>query len=201
MPALALPTPSAGAQGGNLCVPFGPRERTVRAIVAFPLVVPPHSRKPAVSREGVACGSAVKIVRRDHDPLSRGSCSDCNRGNYRGGDGAPTHQVNASGADGAPTPARSAAAAVRLKLCALHWLRLRGSCLISHYQTPVKIGSCWVRPGDMVVGDIDGAIVVPPKPCFCAPKRSCAMRGKSLPGWRMAKAFNRSRRRAVTTPQ
>lgn len=38
-----------------------------------------------------------------------------------------------------------------------------GRCLISHYQTPVKIGSCWVRPGDMVVGDIDGVIVVPRK--------------------------------------
>lgn len=38
-----------------------------------------------------------------------------------------------------------------------------GRCLISHYQTPVRIGSCWVRPGDVVVGDIDGVIVVPRK--------------------------------------
>ncbi|WP_320409767.1 hypothetical protein [Bosea sp. Root483D1] len=36
-----------------------------------------------------------------------------------------------------------------------------GRCLISHYQTPVKIGSCWIRPGDIVIGDIDGVIVVP----------------------------------------
>lgn len=36
-----------------------------------------------------------------------------------------------------------------------------GRCLISHYQVAVKIGSVWVRPGDIVVGDIDGVIVVP----------------------------------------
>jgi len=38
-----------------------------------------------------------------------------------------------------------------------------GRCLISHYQIPVKIGSVMVRPGDIVVGDIDGVIVVPRK--------------------------------------
>lgn len=36
-----------------------------------------------------------------------------------------------------------------------------GRCLISHYQTPVKFGAVLVRPGDVVVGDIDGVIVVP----------------------------------------
>lgn len=34
-------------------------------------------------------------------------------------------------------------------------------CLITHYQLPVKIGAVFVRPGDIVVGDIDGVIVVP----------------------------------------
>lgn len=36
-----------------------------------------------------------------------------------------------------------------------------GRCLISHYQTPVRIGSVLVRPGDVVLGDIDGVVVVP----------------------------------------
>lgn len=38
-----------------------------------------------------------------------------------------------------------------------------GRCLISHYQTPIKIGSTWIRPGDIIVGDIDGVIAVPRK--------------------------------------
>jgi 4-hydroxy-4-methyl-2-oxoglutarate aldolase len=38
-----------------------------------------------------------------------------------------------------------------------------GRCLISHYQTPIKIGTTLVRPGDVVLGDIDGVIVVPRK--------------------------------------
>lgn len=38
-----------------------------------------------------------------------------------------------------------------------------GRCLITHYQLPVKIGSVMVRPGDIVLGDIDGVIVVPRK--------------------------------------
>lgn len=36
-----------------------------------------------------------------------------------------------------------------------------GRCLISHYQTPIKFGTVFVRPGDIVVGDIDGVVVVP----------------------------------------
>jgi 4-hydroxy-4-methyl-2-oxoglutarate aldolase len=38
-----------------------------------------------------------------------------------------------------------------------------GRCMISHYQTPIKIGTTLVRPGDVVLGDIDGVIVVPRK--------------------------------------
>lgn len=38
-----------------------------------------------------------------------------------------------------------------------------GRCLISHYQIPIRIGTAWIRPGDIVVGDIDGVIVVPRK--------------------------------------
>jgi regulator of RNase E activity RraA len=36
-----------------------------------------------------------------------------------------------------------------------------GRCLISHYQQPVKIGTVFIRPGDIVLADIDGVIVVP----------------------------------------
>ena len=38
-----------------------------------------------------------------------------------------------------------------------------GRCLITHYQIPVKFGTVLVRPGDIVVGDIDGVVVVPRK--------------------------------------
>ncbi|WP_372933668.1 RraA family protein [Mariniphaga sediminis] len=34
-------------------------------------------------------------------------------------------------------------------------------CQITHYQIPVKIGDVTVRPGDVVLGDIDGVLVVP----------------------------------------
>jgi regulator of RNase E activity RraA len=36
-----------------------------------------------------------------------------------------------------------------------------GRCLISHYQIPVQIGDVFVRPGDVIVGDADGAVAVP----------------------------------------
>lgn len=36
-----------------------------------------------------------------------------------------------------------------------------GRCQITHYQIPVRIGDVFIRPGDVVVGDIDGVIVVP----------------------------------------
>jgi regulator of RNase E activity RraA len=36
-----------------------------------------------------------------------------------------------------------------------------GRCLITHYQVPVKIGDATVKPGDVVLGDIDGVLVVP----------------------------------------
>lgn len=36
-----------------------------------------------------------------------------------------------------------------------------GRCLITHCQIPIKIGDAVVRPGDVVLGDIDGVLVVP----------------------------------------
>lgn len=34
-------------------------------------------------------------------------------------------------------------------------------CLITHYQTPIIIGNVLIKPGDVIVGDIDGIVVVP----------------------------------------
>jgi regulator of RNase E activity RraA len=34
-------------------------------------------------------------------------------------------------------------------------------CQITHYQIPIKIGDVVIRPGDIVLGDIDGVLIVP----------------------------------------
>lgn len=36
-----------------------------------------------------------------------------------------------------------------------------GRCLITHYQIPIKIGDVIIKPGDIVLGDVDGVLVVP----------------------------------------
>lgn len=36
-----------------------------------------------------------------------------------------------------------------------------GRCLITHYQTTLKIGDVTIKPGDIILGDIDGVLVVP----------------------------------------
>src|SRR5918993_761918 len=36
-----------------------------------------------------------------------------------------------------------------------------GRLLITHYQIPVQIGEVFVRPGDLILGDADGAVAVP----------------------------------------
>jgi 4-hydroxy-4-methyl-2-oxoglutarate aldolase len=36
-----------------------------------------------------------------------------------------------------------------------------GRCLITHYQIPIQIGDVTVKPGDIVLGDIDGVLIVP----------------------------------------
>jgi len=36
-----------------------------------------------------------------------------------------------------------------------------GRCLITHYQTPIMIRGVVIKPGDVVLGDIDGVVVVP----------------------------------------
>jgi len=47
------------------------------------------------------------------------------------------------------------------------WYRYRspngslGRCQITHYEIPVRVGDVFVRPGDIIVGDIDGTVCVP----------------------------------------
>jgi 4-hydroxy-4-methyl-2-oxoglutarate aldolase len=36
-----------------------------------------------------------------------------------------------------------------------------GRCLITHYQVPILIGKVLIKPGDIILGDIDGVLVVP----------------------------------------
>ncbi|MEM1135365.1 MAG: RraA family protein [Bacteroidota bacterium] len=36
-----------------------------------------------------------------------------------------------------------------------------GRCLITHYQITLKIGNVIIKPGDIILGDIDGVLVVP----------------------------------------
>jgi len=36
-----------------------------------------------------------------------------------------------------------------------------GRCLITHYQVPIMIRGVVIKPGDVILGDIDGVVVVP----------------------------------------
>jgi regulator of RNase E activity RraA len=36
-----------------------------------------------------------------------------------------------------------------------------GRCLITHYQVPIMIHGVLIKPGDVILGDIDGVVVVP----------------------------------------
>ncbi len=36
-----------------------------------------------------------------------------------------------------------------------------GRCLITHFQIPLQIDDVFIRPGDVVLGDVDGVLVVP----------------------------------------
>lgn len=36
-----------------------------------------------------------------------------------------------------------------------------GRCLITHYQIPIQIDDVFIRPGDVILGDVDGVLVVP----------------------------------------
>jgi len=41
-----------------------------------------------------------------------------------------------------------------------------GRCMITHFQVPIKIGDCVIKPGDILVGDIDGVLAIPRKMAY-----------------------------------
>jgi regulator of RNase E activity RraA len=60
-----------------------------------------------------------------------------------------------------------------------------GRCLITHYQIPIKIGDVTIKPGDIILGDIDGVLVVPRNIAFDVLLRAEAIRAneKEIFGW------------------
>lgn len=47
-----------------------------------------------------------------------------------------------------------------------------GRCQITHYQIPIEIGNVFIRPGDVIVGDVDGVLVVPREIAFAVLARA-----------------------------
>jgi regulator of RNase E activity RraA len=45
--------------------------------------------------------------------------------------------------------------------CFRHPNAALGRAMISHYQVPLRIGGVMVHPGDVVLGDMDGVVIVP----------------------------------------
>jgi 4-hydroxy-4-methyl-2-oxoglutarate aldolase len=60
-----------------------------------------------------------------------------------------------------------------------------GRCLITHYQIPVRIGDATVKPGDVVLGDIDGVLVVPREIAYAVLLRAEEIKAdeKKIFGW------------------
>ncbi|MFW5656856.1 MAG: RraA family protein [Bacteroidota bacterium] len=60
-----------------------------------------------------------------------------------------------------------------------------GRCLITHYQIPIRIGDVTIKPGDVVLGDIDGVLVVPRGIAFDVLKRAEEIKEneKKIFGW------------------
>jgi 4-hydroxy-4-methyl-2-oxoglutarate aldolase len=60
-----------------------------------------------------------------------------------------------------------------------------GRCQISHYQIPIKIGDALIKPGDIVLGDIDGVVIVPRDIAYSVLERAEEIRSneKKIFGW------------------
>ena len=60
-----------------------------------------------------------------------------------------------------------------------------GRCLITHYQIPIKIGSVDIKPGDVLMGDIDGVLCVPRDIAYDVLQRAEEIREneKKIFGW------------------
>ncbi|WP_339867027.1 RraA family protein [uncultured Algoriphagus sp.] len=60
-----------------------------------------------------------------------------------------------------------------------------GRCLITHYQIPIKIGDVTIKPGDIILGDVDGVLVIPRELAYDVLIRSEEIREneKKIFGW------------------
>ena len=60
-----------------------------------------------------------------------------------------------------------------------------GRCLITHYQVPIKIGDVVIKPGDVILADIDGVLCVPRDIAFDVLVRAEEIRAneKKIFGW------------------
>lgn len=60
-----------------------------------------------------------------------------------------------------------------------------GRCLITHYQIPIEVGNVFIKPGDIVVGDVDGVLVVPRDVAYAVLIRAEEIREneKKIFGW------------------
>jgi regulator of RNase E activity RraA len=60
-----------------------------------------------------------------------------------------------------------------------------GRCLITHYQIPIKIGDVVIKPGDVILADIDGVLCIPRDLAFDVLVRAEEIRAneKKIFGW------------------
>lgn len=60
-----------------------------------------------------------------------------------------------------------------------------GRCLITHYQVPILLHGVLIKPGDVVLGDIDGVVVVPRDLAYAVLVRAEEIRAneKKIFGW------------------
>jgi len=60
-----------------------------------------------------------------------------------------------------------------------------GRCLITHYQVPIKIGDVLIKPGDVILADIDGVLCVPRDLAYEVLQRAEEIRAneKKIFGW------------------
>lgn len=60
-----------------------------------------------------------------------------------------------------------------------------GRCMITHYQIPLEIGEVTIKPGDIVLGDVDGVLIVPRDHAYDVLVRAeeIKMNEKKIFGW------------------
>jgi 4-hydroxy-4-methyl-2-oxoglutarate aldolase len=60
-----------------------------------------------------------------------------------------------------------------------------GRCLITHYQVPIQVGDTVIKPGDVIMGDIDGVLCIPRDIAFQVLERAEEIKAneKKIIGW------------------